>query len=64
MTVLKATPEMCGDPLYMRQQKQHNLLRWDLTVEPNMRGEKAKEIHYEFKVELDRQMTIGGFLSK
>ncbi|MBI1916105.1 MAG: mucoidy inhibitor MuiA family protein [Planctomycetes bacterium] len=64
VTVLKATPEVCGDPVYLRQQKPHNLLRWDLTVEPNMRGEKAKEIHYEFKVELDRQMTIGGFQSK
>jgi len=64
VTVLKATPEVCADPVYMRQQKPHNLLRWDLTVEPNMRGEKAKEIHYEFKVELDRQMTIGGFQSK
>src|SRR5215471_15924600 len=64
VTVLKATPEMCSDPLYARQQKPHNLLRWDVTVDPTMRGEKAKEIHYEFKVELDRQMTIGGFQSK
>src|SRR5262249_25785862 len=64
VTVLKATPEMCSDPLYARQQKPHNLLRWDMTIEPNMRGEKAKETPYEFKVELDRQMSIGGFQSR
>jgi Domain of unknown function (DUF4139)/N-terminal domain of unknown function (DUF4140) len=64
VTVLKTTPELCADPLYVRHQKPHNLLRWDLTVEPTMRGEKALAINYQFKVELDRQMTIGGFQSK
>jgi hypothetical protein len=64
VTVMKTQPELCSDPLYLRQQKPHNLLRWDLTVDPTMKGDKAKEIHYEFKVELDRQMTIGGLLSK
>jgi hypothetical protein len=28
-----------------------------------MKGDKAKAISYEFKVELDRQMSIGGFKS-
>ncbi len=64
VTVVKATPELCADPLYVRQQKPHNLLRWDLTVEPTMRGEKAVAINYEFKVEMDRQMQIGGFQSR
>ena len=64
VTVMKTQPELCADPLYVRQQKPHNLLRWDLTVEPTMKGDKAKAISYEFKVELDRQMSIGGFKSK
>ena len=33
-------------------------------VEPGMNGEKAVPINYEFKVELDKNMVIGGFLSK
>jgi hypothetical protein len=63
VTVVKAQPELCADPLYVRQQKPHNLLRWDVTVDPTMKGDKAKTIAYEFKVEMDRQMSIGGFKS-
>jgi hypothetical protein len=29
-----------------------------------MNGEKALAIQYEFKLELDRQMLIGSFLTK
>jgi hypothetical protein len=29
-----------------------------------MRGEKAHKISYEFKLELDKQATIGSFQSK
>jgi hypothetical protein len=32
-----------------------------VTVEPNAHGEKALAITFEFKLELDRQFTIGGF---
>ena len=64
ITLVKADPEVSADPLYAREERPNNLLRWDLKVDPTMNGEKAKEIHYEFKVELDRQMTIGGFQSK
>ena len=41
-----------------------DLLRWDLDVDPAMNGEKAQAIQYEFKLELDKQMTIGSFQSK
>ena len=40
-----------------------NLLRWDVTVEPNAIGEKALTIQYEFKMELDRNMTISDLQS-
>jgi hypothetical protein len=64
VTLVKATPELCKDPVYEREERPSNLLRWDVTVGPEMRGEKALKIRYEFKLELDKQATIGSFQSK
>jgi uncharacterized protein (TIGR02231 family) len=64
VSLLKATPELCKDPVYEREERANNLLRWDLEVEPEMKGEKARKISYEFKLELDKQATIGSFQSK
>jgi uncharacterized protein (TIGR02231 family) len=61
VTLGKSEPEMSSDPVYLREERPHNLLRWDLKVEPAMNGEKARAVHYDFKLELDRQMTLGGF---
>ena len=38
VNLVKATPEVSTDSLYLREQRPHNLLRWDLTVEPTMTG--------------------------
>ena len=64
VSLVKATPEVSKDPLYLREDKPNNLLRWDLDVEPETNGEKAMMLQYEFKLELDRNMTIGSFQSK
>ncbi|HEV3081371.1 MAG TPA: mucoidy inhibitor MuiA family protein [Gemmataceae bacterium] len=64
VTLIKAAPEISADSLYVREQRPSNLLRWDLTVEPTMNGEKAAGIRYQFKVELDRQMLISNVLTK
>lgn len=64
VSVVKTSPEVCKDPLYVRECRSNNLLRWDLDVDPEMNGEKAQAIQYEFKLELDKQMTIGSFESK
>jgi uncharacterized protein (TIGR02231 family) len=61
VTLGKSEPELCADPVYLREERPHNLLRWDLKVDPSMNGEKARVVHYDFKLELDRQMTLGGF---
>jgi hypothetical protein len=61
VSLVKATPEVSKDPLYLREERPHNLLRWDLEVDPAMNGEKALAVQYEFKLELDKQMTIGSF---
>ncbi|MBI2805996.1 MAG: DUF4139 domain-containing protein [Planctomycetes bacterium] len=62
--LVKASPELSKDGLYLRESRPNNLLRWDVTVPANCSGEKAFGITYEFRMELDRQMAITGFQSK
>jgi uncharacterized protein (TIGR02231 family) len=64
ITLVKASPEVSKDTLYERESRPQNLLRWDLDVEPNMNGERALAIHYEFRLDLDRNLAISGLLAK
>jgi hypothetical protein len=64
VSLVKATPELSKDGLYLRECRPNNLLRWDLEVAPGRSGEKAVPISYEFRMELDRQMAISGFQSR
>jgi Domain of unknown function (DUF4139)/N-terminal domain of unknown function (DUF4140) len=64
VSLVKVTPEVSTDPVYLREQRPSNLLRWDLRVAPSTTGEKATTISYEFKLELDRQMLITNVLTK
>ena len=59
VNLVKSTPEISTEAMYLREQRPRNLLRWDLKVDPAMTGEKALAVNYEFKLELDRQMTFG-----
>lgn len=63
ISLTKTTPELSKDELYVREQRPDNLLRWDVQIDPGMTGAKAFAINYEFKMELDRQMTISSFQS-
>ncbi len=58
VSLIKNSPEISKDPIYEREEKPKNLLRWDLKVDPGMNGEKALTVNYDFKLELDKQMTI------
>ncbi len=62
--LIKTTPELSKDGIYLRESRPNNLLRWDVEVPANVSGEKAVPITYEFRMELDRQMAITGFQSK
>jgi len=64
VSLLKTTPELSKDGLYLREQRPNNLLRWDLEVDPSMNGEKALTINYEFRLELDKQMVINVLQSR
>jgi hypothetical protein len=63
VSMIKVTPDLSKDAAYLRGPRTQNLLRWDLTVEPNSTGEKAVNIQYEFKMELDKNMTISDLQS-
>jgi hypothetical protein len=64
VNIVKTTPDLSKDALYLRECRPNNLLRWDLDIEPGVSGEKAMTIAYEFRMELDRQMAITGFQSR
>jgi prefoldin subunit 5 len=64
VNLIKTTPELSKDSLYLREERPKNLLRWDVVIDPTMSGEKAMAIVYDFKLELDKQMQISGFISK
>lgn len=57
-------PDLSSDVLYQREDRPKNLLRWDVTVQPGMNGEKPMTIDYQFRLELDRQMQIGPVVAK
>ena len=61
VTLVKTVPELSADPAFIRDEKPDNLMRWDLTIEPGMTGEKAKEVTYQFKLEYAREVSIGNF---
>ena len=63
-TLGDVSPALCTDPLYLREDRSRNLLRWDLDVPAGAFGEKALAVKYDFKLELDKQMTIGSYLTK
>ena len=64
VTFINSNPTLSTDALYLREDRPHNLLRWDVEVEPKMNGENALTLQYEFKLELDKQMTIGSYESR
>jgi hypothetical protein len=61
VSLVKTSPELSQDPAYVRDERPDNLLRWDLTIDPGMTGEKAKEVNYQFKLEYAREVSIGNF---
>jgi hypothetical protein len=64
VTIGKTSPELSKDALYVREEKTQNLLRWDIELDPDMNGEKAVMIGYDFKLELAKDMIFGTFQSK
>jgi uncharacterized protein (TIGR02231 family) len=51
-------PELSTDPLYVRNQRPDNLLRWDIVVPPGAVGDKAFPVIYQFKMEYAKEMGV------
>ena len=55
VTLLSQTPDLSVDPQYVREDRPKNLLRWDISVDKGVSGEKAATIDYQFKLEYARR---------
>jgi len=64
VTLVTQKPDLSSDALYVRDDRPKNLLRWDVKVQPNQNGEKPLVVDFQFKIELDRTVSIGAFQSK
>ena len=64
VTLVKGDDKLSKDPLYNRDERTRNLLRWDVKLEPKQNGEQALAIEYEFRLELALSVNIGAFLAK
>src|SRR5205823_13129218 len=42
VSLVKAAPEVSKDPMYQREDRPNNLLRWDLDIGPAQNGQKAQ----------------------
>lgn len=51
-------PALSTDSAYLRNARNDNLLRWDLTVEPTAADATPLTISYQFRLEFAREMTI------
>ena len=64
VSIGKTDVALSTEPLYVRDDRPKNLLRWDVKVDKGQNGEKVLTIDYEYKLELDKNVTIGSFLAK
>ena len=64
VVLVKSSVDPSKDPLYVRDEKPKNLLRWDVKLEPKQNGDKALTIDYEYRLAFDRNVNIGAFLAK
>ncbi len=63
VTLPKIEPKLSDDPLYLRDERPRNLLRWDVTVGPKQSGENALAVEYEYRMELALNANVGAFLA-
>jgi uncharacterized protein (TIGR02231 family) len=64
VNLVSQKPDLSADPLYLREDRPRNLLRWDVVVQPAQNGEKALAIEYSYRMELDKQLGIGSVTAK
>ncbi len=58
VNLVSTEPALSTDSGYLRNARNDNLLRWDLTVEPTAPEAVPQTISYQFRLEFAREMTI------
>jgi hypothetical protein len=56
--------KLSKDPLYLRDERPKNILRWDVKIDPKQSREKALAIEYEYKMELEKSVNLGSILAR
>lgn len=64
VTLLPLEVKLSKDRGYLKTQRKQDILRWDLEVAAGASGLKAFGVDYKFKLEYDKQMSIGGLPAK
>lgn len=59
INLVETNTELSKDRLYLRDQRNKGLLRWDVTVAKGSTGADTKEITYTYNMEYDKQMEVG-----
>jgi len=52
--------ELSDDATYQHTRRKKGILRWEVEVPAHAQGPEAMAIEYQFRLEYDKQMTIGG----
>ena len=60
ITLNDTGPELSDDPAYQHAPRKKGILRWEVEVPAHAQGPEAMAIEYQFRLEYDKQMTIGG----
>ncbi len=59
INLVETNTELSKDRLYLRDQRNKGLLRWDITVAKGSTGADTKEVTYTYNMEYDKQMEVG-----
>lgn len=50
---------LSADPLYVRDEKDKGILRWNLRLPAGAAGEKARQVHYSFEMKFAKDKHVG-----
>ncbi|MGB2985213.1 MAG: mucoidy inhibitor MuiA family protein [Phycisphaerae bacterium] len=60
LTLDDTSRELSDDATYQHTERKKGILRWEIELPAHTKGPNATAIEYRFRLEYDKQMTIGG----
>ncbi|HNQ22239.1 MAG TPA: mucoidy inhibitor MuiA family protein [Phycisphaerae bacterium] len=58
ITLVSGDKDLCQDSAYLETGRKQGILRWDVTVPPQVSGHNAFALEYEYRLEYDKQMSL------